>query len=404
MSALPSEPGHFLEWLRTHHWPNAKAESFASRRLYGEYLHELLQQAISARGQADVNHVRAEAVAIGIRDGVARLALTDGTVVHAEKVVLALGNPASSPEPGSSRYGMESCWHLSPWFGDSLRPRFAGERLLVLGTGLTAVDSVLALQGANVGCEIVMLSRRGLLPFVHDLQAPPAKLPFATNSGSLRFMLREIRANVDAARQSNLCWRGVLDALRPISNDIWRDLSVADQARFLRHLKTYWEAHRHRMAPEIHARLNGYRSSGAVRIFAGRIREVRSNGDIATVRVLLKRGGEREFDVNRIISCTGINENYARAARPLIRSLIERGQARANDLGMGFQTDEHGALIGESETASSVLFTLGPPRRGQLFETTAVPEIRVQAERLARHLLRPQPEMAARSIALEQTI
>jgi len=36
---------------------------------------------------------------------------------------------------------------------------------------------------------------------------------------------------------------------------------------------------------------------------------------------------------------------------------------------------------------SDRLFTLGPLRKGELWESTAVPELRVQAERLARRLL-----------------
>jgi uncharacterized NAD(P)/FAD-binding protein YdhS len=403
MSALAGAPAHFLDWLRERRWPEVHAESFVSRKLYGEYLQELLEYSVVAYACTDFRHIRAEVSDITIRTGVARLALSDGQVIHAEEVVLALGNPASSPAPGAFGDGMETHWHLSPWFGDALKPRFAGEPILVLGTGLTAVDSVLALQSADTSCEIVMLSRRGILPFVHDLRAVAAKTPALNVARSLRSVLRELRVRVEAARESNQCWRGVLDSLRPVSNDLWNDLSRADKARFLRHLKTYWEAHRHRMAPEIHARLDQHRSRGAVRIVGGRIREVRSSGDMATVRILLRQGGEQEFRVNRIINCTGIQENYERAARPLIRSLIVGGLARANELGIGFQTDEHGALLDKEGIPSRVLFTLGPPRRGQLFETTAVPEIRVQAEKLALYLLRSESESRTRSRVLEQT-
>jgi uncharacterized NAD(P)/FAD-binding protein YdhS len=87
------------------------------------------------------------------------------------------------------------------------------------------------------------------------------------------------------------------------------------------------------------------------------------------------------------INCSGIQENYRSAPRPLIRALIHSGQATANDLGIGFRTDSMGALIDAAGKTSNRLFTLGPPRRGGLFETTAVPEIRVQAEALARHLV-----------------
>ena len=48
MSALPEQPGHFLEWLRANHWPDAKPDSLAPRKLYGQYLQEVLKQALRA--------------------------------------------------------------------------------------------------------------------------------------------------------------------------------------------------------------------------------------------------------------------------------------------------------------------------------------------------------------------
>ncbi len=386
MSALPQQPSHFLDWLQVMHRSDADANSFAPRKLYGDYLHDLLQQTVRAAGARCFSHVRAEALDASAVTNGAYLALSDGQSIQAQRVVLALGNPASSIPPGLSRKGLEHCWHLSPWSGDALRVRFAGERILLLGAGLTAVDSALALGSQDAACKVHMLSRRGFLPQVHDLQAPAALTPVFLNRGNLRLLFRELRGHLKAARQANLCWRGVLDGLRTQSNDIWQELSVADRRRFLRHLKAYWESHRHRMAPEIRARLDRYRATGGLQILAGRIREVRRRGGATQVHVLLKHAGMRVLEVDRIINCTGIQETYTDSPRPLIRSLVESGLARANDLGIGFSTDRHGALLDAKMRPSRVFYTLGPPRRGDLLETTAVPEIRAQAEALALHL------------------
>jgi len=394
MSALAGQPSHFLEWLRALDWPDADAKSFVPRKLYGDYLKDTLEQAVRGRAGGYFTHIRSEAIDARADASAAHLSLSDGKTVHAERVILALGNPASCPIPELSRHGLEDCWHLSPWFGDALRVRFAGERILLLGAGLTAVDSVLALQNQELSCSVYMLSRRGLLPQVHDLRGAAAVPLFFRDRGNLRLLFRELRAHIEDGRQANLCWREILDSLRPTSNDIWQEFSLEDRRRFLRHLKTYWEPHRHRMAPTICAQLEGYRTSGALQIIAGRVQEMVSTGSDTQVRILLKHGGGRVLDVDRIISCTGIHENYRDSPRPLIRSLMENGLARANDLGIGFSTDRHGALLNAKMSPSTIFFTLGPPRRGELFETTAVPEIRVQAEALALHL-------AAREAAFE---
>jgi uncharacterized NAD(P)/FAD-binding protein YdhS len=399
MSAFPDRPAHFLEWLRANHWPDAKPESLAPRRLYAEYLEELLKQTVRRDGGCHFSHIRAEAVDASADGSGALLALSDGMTVRAERVVLALGNPASCPTPSLLRRGLEDRWHLSPWLGDALRVRFSGERILLLGTGLTAVDAVLALHNQENACQVYMLSRRGLLPKIHNLGVPVEVPPVLRHRGNLRLLVREVRGHIEAARQADSCWRAIVDGLRPISNDIWDELSVADRQRFVRHLKKYWEPHRHRMAAEIGQRLDGYKASGKLQIIAGRLQGT-SNGHFTHLQVALKSGGEQVLNVDRIISCTGIQESYTDSPRPLIRSLMSNGLARANDLGMGFRTDGQGALLDANMLPSSVFFTIGPPRRGELFETTAVPEIRDQADALAHRLVQTsKPDRFSASLA-----
>ena len=221
-----------------------------------------------------------------------------------------------------------------------------------------------------------MLSRRGILPHVYNLRVSPdlrvspgAPLRFR-NPNSLRLLLRELRERIEAAHAADLCWRTVIDSLRSISNGVWQNLSPRDQLRFQRHLKRYWDTHRHRMAPEIRARLNECHASGALRVIAGRFRSIHSRGQRKQVLIRLRCGTDLVLPVDRIISCAGINENYADSPRSAIRSLITGGLARPNDLGYGFHTDSRGALLTSGMAASPVFFTLGPPRRGQLFETT----------------------------------
>lgn len=390
MSALPEEPGHFLQWLKARHWSGAAPGLFAPRRVYGEYLGEVLADLLANQirtGAHDFRHVCAEVAAVESRAGGAHLKLSDGSSLCAERVVLALGNPASGPPSDISTFGMEDRWHPSPWLGDVLQLRAPGERILLLGAGLTAIDAALALQSQPGGCHVYMLSRRGNLPQVHSPNAVPSELPPLADCHNLRLMFRELRAQIGTARDMDICWRGVIDALRPVSNQIWHDLPVADRERFLRHLRTYWETHRHRMAPAVRARMDQYRAEERLEVIAGRLRESAPCQNGLEVRISLRQGGERRLQVERIINCTGIHEYYNVRPRRLIGALIAQGLATANDLGIGFRTDEHGALIGADQQPSAVLFTLGPPRRGDLFETTAVPEIRVQAAALAAHLL-----------------
>jgi uncharacterized NAD(P)/FAD-binding protein YdhS len=333
------------------------------------------------------------------------LGLSDGSTLQADRVVLAIGNPASSAGSVIPRGHdvLEDHLNLSPWLEDALTIRFPGERILLIGSGLTAIDSVLALQSQDAACSIYMLSRRGILPQVHNLRFAAGAPPALQNRGRLLGLFREVRALIHDARQAELCWRTIVDSLRPLSNELWKELPAADRKRFLRHLKTYWEPHRHRMAPEIRLRLNQYLATANLKVIAGRLREIRSRGPVAEAYIRRRDGEEFTLEVDRVISCTGIHEDYTKSPRPLVRSMMDKGLARPNELGIGFDTDDHGALLDASMRPSDTFFTLGPPRRGSLFETTAVPEIRSQAQSLARHLLasmRSEDESMARSQAV----
>jgi uncharacterized NAD(P)/FAD-binding protein YdhS len=245
------------------------------------------------------------------------------------------------------------------------------------------LDAALALLGQSRDCEVTALSRRGLLPQVHDLRRAPAPPPAFGDTGNLRAVFRELRSRIQTLRESDGCWRQAVDALRPLSNTVWQQLPLNDQRRFLRHIRTYWETHRHRMAPQVVRQLDEYRQRGSFHVLAGRIREMKRKDSAVELKLATPRGREFPLQVHRVINCSGIHEDYSRAPRPLIR----RGLARANALGLGFRTDPAGALIDVHGNPSTSFFTLGPPRRGELFETTAVPEIRVQAEALAKLLV-----------------
>jgi len=386
MSAFPDEPRHFLAWLRALDWPGAAPDAFVPRKLYGDYIGNVLQRAVQTSGTQTFRHIRREGVDARNIGGKVRLKLSDGAIVMADKTVFALGNPASVPSGQASTESLGEQGHDSPWTGDALQVRFPGERILLVGAGLTAVDSALALHSQSVPCKTCMLSRRGILPAAHNLKRAAGTPPVFEDPSNVRLMFRQLREQIRQLRDADQCWRTAIDALRPISNELWHGLPAAQRRRYLRHLKTYWEAHRHRMAPQIHHRMNELIARGNVEVISGRIRGTAAAGRAIEFTVAGRRG-ESRLIVDRAINCTGIQEDYRNRPRRIIRALIENGLATPNETGLGFLTGESGELIGADGCQSTNLFTLGPPRRGDLFETTAVPEIRRQAEALARCLI-----------------
>jgi uncharacterized NAD(P)/FAD-binding protein YdhS len=383
MSALGSEPLHFLEWLQAHGKPAADPTLFAPRKLYGAYLQDLLEEtARSASSSSRFRHHLTEADRVGFDGFTATVLLRNGERLEADKVVVASGNPASStvaePLPG---------YYPSPWEPHALSHLPPEREVLLVGAGLTAVDAFLALKAQGHSGTIYMVSRRGQLPQVHTTYRPlPEPFPIP-DQVSARGLLKQIRAAVRTAHEQDVDWRAVIDSLRPVTNDIWQQLAPAEQQRVLRHLKTWWDIHRHRMAPEIGAKIQDALARRRLIVYAGRLGQLQASESGLQAELLLRTGSRLCLPIERVINCTGPDSSYRATNNAFLRFLLDHGYAVPGRNQRGLQTTAQGELVGSQQQNWDWLLTLGPPRFGGLFETTAVPELRKQAESLAHYLL-----------------
>jgi uncharacterized NAD(P)/FAD-binding protein YdhS len=94
--------------------------------------------------------------------------------------------------------------------------------------------------------------------------------------------------------------------------------------------------------------------------------------------------GERVVVADYLIDCAGIDRDTRKCPDPLVGSLIAQGLAKPDKHGLGFSTAGDGRLIGRG---LAPIYTIGPWRRGELWESIAVPELRVQAEAVAAAVL-----------------
>jgi uncharacterized NAD(P)/FAD-binding protein YdhS len=183
-------------------------------------------------------------------------------------------------------------------------------------------------------------------------------------------------------------WRAVIDGLRPMNQKLWQRLSLQERRRFLRHAAVLWDVHRHRVAPQLHEQLQQLINSGALEIIAGRLEAKQSRAKRLQLRIRRRGAASSEYlEVDRLIICTGIRLDYARSTQPLLQRLLQRQQLQADVLALGISTTPQGELVGGNGQVVPGVYTLGPPRRGELWESTAVPELRQQAQELANQIL-----------------
>ena len=368
MSAFSDDPDHFERWYGAR--SGGGPEDFAPRMLYGDYLAGLL-------AEAGIAPIEGEAVAIGT-DGVR---LAGGHALAADAVVLAPGNFKPATPPGIDPDALGPLWVDDPWAGDLTEGLGAGDVLLLIGTGLTAVDVALTLDSTSYRGRIVALSRRGLAPRAHGTREPNVA-PLEDLPPACVAMLRRVRA-----RSDEIGWRSAVHELRAVTSALWAKADEVERRRFLRHLRAWWDVHRHKVAPAVGATIAAMQADARLAVAAGRLVSAEAADGKALVRFRL-RGSDRieSLRAARIVNCTGPELDIVRAGEPLLDSLLGQGAIRPDPLAIGIDVDPQCRAIGANGTASATLSVIGPVTRGAFWESVAVPDIRAQAERVAARL------------------
>ena len=377
MSALPDQPAHFVDWLSAQGL--GQEGSFATRRDYGTYLCAMLDAARAAAGDR-ISIVSDEAIDLVVADEGASVALRSGATLTADVAVIAPGN--LPPHDLPAFVGLDCPAYIDdPWAADIAAGLGNDDTLLLLGSGLTAIDCALSLDSAGFRGKMIALSRRGLTPHAHA-PAPPYAVRRERPIGSASALVRGLRD-----RAAEIGWRNAVDELRPFSADMWRAASAAERSRFLRHLRPYWDVHRHRVAPQVAERLDGLRAQGRLTVRAAKVTTAMPDGDGLIVGLRPRGAMESEtLNVARVVNCTGPLGDLRRVTDPLLRNLFDRGDIRPDPLAIGIDVDRQCHAIAADGRTQPRLHIVGPMTRGAHWEIVAVPDIRRQVWALAREI------------------
>lgn len=378
MSAFPDQPDHFTGWLAGRGGWSSQG-GFVTRGVYGDYLQDLLREALETAGADRLLLEKDEAVDIRqVSGGEWRVQLALGRELDAEAVVLAAGVLRPAAPGGLDPALLASPRYLAdPWSAPDTLPADAAD-ILLIGTGMTMVDVALSL--AAPGRRFRAISRRGLLPRAHAPGAggPPQTPP----EDGPRQLLAWVRARAKASD-----WRDAIDDLRPHVRQIWRGWTPPQRAAFLRHVRPWWDVHRHRLAPSVARQLSQMTRTRDLTVRAGEIVSLTSAGD--RVEVMWRpRGGRllRRLTVGAVVNCTGFLGDLRLTHDPLLRRLLDQGLIRADSLRLGLEVDTASRPLGREGRVLDGFYAVGPLTRGGVWENTAVPDIRLQAADVANHL------------------
>lgn len=241
-----------------------------------------------------LEHITDKATAIEPLTNGAIVYLSHGHALKADRIVLALGNfPPNDPPVQERSFYNSRRYKRNPYSAEVLTELDSLDPVLLIGSSLTAIDSVVTLVRQGHQGKIHVVSRHGLLPLTHKETTPiPPFVSIEEAPKTIRALMHLVRQQAQKAVEQGQDWQAVIIALRPITQSLWQTLSVSEQRRFLRHVRPYWDIHRHRIPQESAQLLDQLISKGQLVLHAGSIQA--DHEDSSGVNVTVRKRHTKE--------------------------------------------------------------------------------------------------------------
>ena len=395
MSAFPDVPDHFLQWLRTRPEFDTTSETelrerYIARETYGEYLSSIVQRYLTDPDDSTLvttEFIVGEAVDIEPLEAGGLVHLADGSTLEADRVVLATGNEPPAPLPGAESLTDHPAWVGNPWQAWEHRlPAGDDASVVILGTGLTAVDAIVTLRILEWKGSIHAVSRHGWFPHGHFrgvqyADFPPVGVDLAALG--LDGLVKLIQQHCAILHEHNVNPAIIVDKLRPYTQRIWSSFSDDERLEFAKHHAAHWNVYRHRIAPEIHSQVTSGQLSGQLHLHSGNIVGLEAKAD----QILVYLADEGPLVGDLVLNATGPSTWFTATRSTLLQNLLRRGVVAPDNIDMGVRVDHHHTALTQNGDRVPWLLALGPLLRGTYWETIAVPELRGQARRVAEAVL-----------------
>jgi uncharacterized NAD(P)/FAD-binding protein YdhS len=391
--SLTENPDDFVSWLRTRHPRkilNWNGDDFAPRMYFAEYVQERMAE-VRAAPWANLTWRQTAVDSLIPQARGWQVVPAAGEPVEADVVVLATGNETPRPlatqlAPAVSRFVIDNPW--DPELKSQIRPDAS---VLLVGTGLTSVDVAMELLDRRHTGPVYAVSRRGLFPRSHGPAISTRDPLLHALPSSVREIVRYVR-RVCGNDPRGERWRRAFIELRGVAPSLWRGWTPGERRRFLRHVRPFWEAHRHRLPLLVHHRLQRALAKNQLCAVRGRITGIEQGPGTHTLRVSVRSGtATRVMYPEWIINCTGADTDIRRSTNPLLSSLVSDGIVSADRLGLGICVDRKYRVVAPNGSVHPNLYALGALTKGTFWEAIAFADLREQVRAFAGKLLHDNP-------------
>lgn len=398
MSAFAEEPDHFLNWVMLQDKFCDKdrtliANSFLSRHLYGKYLKDIWKDALKQAGKKGIklNVIISPVMDLTVLPNSIDLELKNAERLQTDFCVIASGNHLpGNPRIKSSFFTDSKHYFQNPWDISSVSGINSMEPVLIIGNGLTMVDTVMGLLERGFQGRILSISPNGfnILPHRHNGLAYTKLLEEVSDQTNLFELVKLFNKHMKLIREFGLSAEPLIDSLRPLTQTVWKRLTIAEKRIFMSRLRHLWGVARHRIPLHIHDKLQQLRIEDRLHIFSGKLIDIVEVEDKIIVSFYDKKlQGLRELSVSRVINCTGPETDLLKLEGHYLKNALLKGTLSQDDLKLGINADpDTFEVLNQFAVIQPGLYAIGSNLKGLLWESTAVSELRVQAARIAENI------------------
>lgn len=391
MSLIPGDDSHFARWLAdtgaADGDPGVRARDgalYPQRAVFGRYARAHIDPLVA---EGRVTHIKARVATLAAGGSDWTIATEDGRRYRARRVVLAATHPSPDPPRQLAPLASDPRLVADALVPGALEAVAPDERIVIVGTGLTAADVVASLDRQGHRGPIVALSRRGLRSRGHPKVASEPFGDFTRVPARASQLLHAVRRTIREAEAQGLGWHPVLDAVRASAQTFWPTLPPAEQGRIVRHLRAFWDVHRFRIAPQVEEVLDRRIAEGSLRLLAASPVSARPLPEALEIVVRHRRRGETEaLQADRVIVTTGPAHGKIFATQPFLAALLAAGSAKPDHLGLGIATDADGRALDARGQPDDTLFVAGPLARATFGELMGLPQVSEHARRVAERV------------------
>ena len=349
MSAYADMPQHFLDWVCAvdkyrNISKNIMTNVYVPRKIYGDYLSSVWNESLEIKNEwVHAQCINAKAVDINANTDHYTIHFKDQSFLQANIVVLATGNtkPAELKIANSS-FTESKKYFSNPWTKECVTDFETTKDILIVGNGLTMIDTVLGLLENRFKHTIYTISPNGfyLLPHKYNLLVYDTIADELPQAHSLHHILSLVNKHAKRLAGIGIGEHLIIDGLRPFSQQIWQSWTLKEKRTFIKKLSRPWTALRHRIPLHIFEYMQELRLKKRLVTYKGKLTDATETEEGITVSFFNKETKQKEtILVDRVINCTGPDSNICRSSNVLLKNLATKGSIVPDALQLGIDAD-----------------------------------------------------------------